>query len=206
MMTKEQFLNRLNFDNWVLFMQNRNIDRVPDQIEPYYHQNIQVQQMVKPGDSILRHLNEIAVLSKPKFNQISHSFTDISEDGWDAGKVATHWSAVDMKPGSIYMLVFEEDEDSFRDETIMIFGVRSNISYGEDKRQDISNFKGNKISLWQTECKSGSTIFTTPRLLEKNVVGKFMDKGYLFWTGWFSYKNLHVYELEDMIISLNYPH
>jgi hypothetical protein len=45
----------------------------------------------------------------------------------------------------------------------------------------------------------------TPRLLEKNVVGKFMDKGYLFWTGWFSYKNLHVYELEDMIISLNYP-
>ena len=65
MMTKEQFLNRLNFDNWVLFMQNRNIDRVPDQIEPYYHQNIQVQQMVKPGDSILRHLNEIAVLSKP---------------------------------------------------------------------------------------------------------------------------------------------
>ena len=151
MMTKEQFLNRLNFDNWVLFMQNRNIDRVPDQI------------------------------------------------------VATHWSAVDMKPGSIYMLVFEEDEDSFRDETIMIFGVRSNISYGEDKRQDISNFKGNKISLWQTECKSGSTIFTTPRLLEKNVVGKFMDNDYVFWTGWFSYKNLHVYELEDMIISLNYP-
>jgi hypothetical protein len=131
-----------------------------------------------------------------KFKQISNPFTKIDK----YGEIVTHLRVIDMEPGNIYMLVFGEGAV---DESIHIYGVRSNICYGADS-SDISDFKLDYLKMWQTSSNTGSTVFTPPTSDEM---------GLIFWNHWIEWNwngwsstDLTIYELSKLnIFSLNYP-